>query len=336
MEVFRKANRIDPDRIRRLRFAMYQLHEPPDSCVARLGSFAELAAASFVPQVLREVHRSVSAVDGSTKLVLETIDGRKLETVLLPAKTGRMTVCVSSQIGCAANCPFCATAKMGLQRNATDVEMLDQVLLAARIARVTGKRLRNIVFMGMGEPLDNESQLHSALDRLLDAHYFALPARRITVSTVGVPDTMRRLLQRYPGIGLAVSLHSAVPELRTKLVPWSRRWDWQTFRDTLAEVARQHPSGKRGSLMIEHILIAGVNDRISDAWALVDFLRDIPAQVNLIPYNAVPHIRDWQATSRPDRDAFAKILRSAGIFTTIRCSLGDDVQAACGQLALQT
>ncbi|MCA9201261.1 MAG: 23S rRNA (adenine(2503)-C(2))-methyltransferase RlmN, partial [Planctomycetales bacterium] len=290
----------------------------------------------FAPQVLTEVHRSVSAVDGSTKLVLETFDGLKLETVLLPAKTGRITVCVSSQIGCAAGCPFCATARMGWQRNVSDAEMLDQVLLAARIARATGKRLRNVVFMGMGEPLDNESHLFATLDLLLDGQFFDLPAKRVTVSTVGVPEAMCRLLDRYPGINLAVSLHSAVPELRAKLVPWSRCWDWQAFRETLAEVARKHHAGKQGSLMIEHILIAGVNDRDSDAWALVDFLQGMPAHVNLIPYNAVPHIRDWQATSRPDRDAFANILRSAGIFTTIRCSLGDDVQAACGQLALQS
>ncbi len=187
--------------------------------------------------------------------------------------------------------------------------------------------------MGMGEPLDNEVELHAALDRLLDSAGFDLPPRRLLISTVGIPDAMRRLVDRYPGVQLAVSLHSARPELRAKLVPWSRRHSWDELREALRYVADRHATHRhQGPVMIEHLMLAGVNDRRDDAEALVAYLQGIRAHVNLIPYNPIPWGPSWQATPRSERDTFANVLREAGIFTTIRYSMGSDIQAACGQL----
>jgi 23S rRNA (adenine2503-C2)-methyltransferase len=334
---FRRQRRLDPDRLRRSLFALYQLHEPIDEALCRL-SFADAAALrsefDLEPLSIMSVHDST--IDWSSKFVLRTASGHVLETVLLRASTGRTSVCVSTQVGCRAGCPFCATARMGLERNLSSAEILEQVLIAARAARRERRRLRNVVFMGMGEPLENEPALFDALAVLLDKRGCAIPGKRITVSTVGMPAAMIRMADRFPEVRLALSLHSAREELRLKLVPWSRKHSWTELRDALRYVAARHEARRPAvPVMVEHIMLGGINDAPDDAEALVEYLRGIRAHVNLIPFNPIPHAPHWRPTERNRRDEFAARLRRAGIFTTIRYSMGADIQAACGQLALR-
>jgi 23S rRNA (adenine2503-C2)-methyltransferase len=222
---------------------------------------------------------------------------------------------------------------MGLHRNLSSDEILEQVLVAAQLTSGEGRRLRNVVFMGMGEPLHNEDELYSAIRFLTSPRAFNMPPRRLSVSTVGVPDAMRRLIDSFPGIQMAFSLHSPRPELRAKLVPWSRRYTWHEVQDALRYVAtRPKLHRHQGPVMIEYIMIAGINDSDQDADALVEYLSGLTVMINLIPYNQTSFVPNWQATSRERRGEFAKRLREAGFFTTIRYSMGSDVQAACGQL----
>ena len=225
---------------------------------------------------------------------------------------------------------------MGLHRNLKAPEIVQQVLNAAQITRADDRPLRNVVFMGMGEPLHNEANLYEAI-RFLNHHQtFNMPLRRISVSTVGVPDAMRRLIDTFPGLQMAFSLHSARPELRARLVPWSRRYSWEETQEALRYVATKPKTHRhQGPVMIEHIMIEGVNDSDEDADALVEYLRGMYVMINLIPYNANTFVQNWKPTSRERRSEFANRLRQAGIYTTIRYSMGSDVAAACGQLVVK-
>jgi 23S rRNA (adenine2503-C2)-methyltransferase len=333
-ESFRRQRRIQPDKIRRAKFALCQLLEPIDKALARLGGEDHRAALDFFDwQSLDIVEVRQSALDRSVKMVVACRDGARMESVLLQAETSRTSVCVSTQVGCRAGCTFCATARMGLVRNLTATEIVEQIRLAGQRSLQGQRRLRNVVFMGMGEPLHNEQHLHQAIEWLLDQQLFALPARKVTVSTVGIPDAMRRLVERFPGIQIALSLHGATPELRSKLVPWTRQTDWDELRETVQWIAKQPRLHRhQGPIMIEYIMIQGVNDSLQDAQTLIDYLDGAFCIINLIPYNPISYAPNWQPTARPERERFANYLRDAGIFTTIRYSMGSDVQAACGQL----
>jgi 23S rRNA (adenine2503-C2)-methyltransferase len=333
LDEFRRRMRIDPQCIRKLRYTCFQMHKPLDTALEYLGPAAEVARDEFDLEPIKIYQRHDSTIDPSVKLVMETKDGQRVETVLLRSGPSRTAVCVSTQVGCQAGCPFCATARMGLKRNLTSDEILEQILAAARITRTDQRRLRNIVFMGMGEPLHNENHLYAAIECLTSEAMFSIPFRRISVSTVGVPDAMVRLIDRFPGIQMALSLHSARPELRSKLVPWSRRYSWDETHAALRYIARKPKTHRQqGPVMIEHIMIAGVNDSDVDADALIEYLDGLYVMINLIPYNANDFVHGWQPTSRERRSEFAMRLRKAGFFTTIRYSMGSDVQAACGQL----
>jgi 23S rRNA (adenine2503-C2)-methyltransferase len=239
-----------------------------------------------------------------------------------------VSLCVSSQVGCAAACGFCATGQMGIARNLSAAEILDQVVLAGERMAAEGRRVRNIVFMGMGEPFHNEEAVYEAVAALVAPELFHHAPGRVLISTVGIPDAMVRCARRFPDVNLALSLHSVRPEVREKLIPLAAKFSLDELR--AAVIAANH--SQRHSLMIEYLTLAGVNDSADDARELVAWLAGLDVHVNLIPYNpieAAPHLR---STDRPGRDAFATILRSAGITTTIRYSLGADVAAACGQL----
>lgn len=337
VEDFRRLQRLDPERIRKFRHLLYEQHRSLNDSLSALGSIHQAAVREYFDlQPLKLVERLESKVDPSIKLVFETCDGHRIETVLIRAGDSRTAVCVSTQVGCTAGCPFCATARMGLRRNLTSAEIVEQVLVAAQMTREDHRRLRNVVFMGMGEPLHNEKELYSAIQFLTNQKTFNMPPRRLSVSTVGVPDAMRRLIDTFPGIQVAFSLHSARPELRAKLVPWSRNFTWQETHEALQYVAtRPKLHRHQGPVMIEHIMIEGVNDSDADADALIEYLNGLFVMINLIPYNANSFIQNWQPTSRERRGLFAKRLRDAGFFTTIRYSMGSDVQAACGQLVQQ-
>jgi len=273
---------------------------------------------------------------GQTEKALHRLDdGALIESVLMhyPARSGsreRHTLCISSQAGCAVGCPFCATGELGFGRDLEVAEILDQARHAQRRLAAGGKRLTNIVFMGMGEPLLNLDRVLEAVEALNDPRRFGLGARHITVSTSGVVPGIRRLTALGPQFTLAVSLHAGRDALRDVLVPLNRRWP-------VAEVvaaARDHGRSTGRRISYEVTMIGGVNDTPEDAQAIVDLLRGDHAHVNLIPMNPVAHT-PWVASPMPVIEAFAATLREAGIGTTIRRNRGQEVGAACGQLAAE-
>jgi 23S rRNA (adenine2503-C2)-methyltransferase len=273
---------------------------------------------------------------GLTEKALHRLsDGALIESVLMhyPARAGqreRHTLCISSQAGCAVGCPFCATGELGFERDLETAEIVDQVRGAARRLAVDGKRLTNVVYMGMGEPLLNLDRVLASVEALADPERFGLGARHITVSTSGVVPGIRRLTQLGPQFTLAVSLHAARDALRDVLVPLNRRWPVAEVVDAARDHARA--TGRRVSY--EVTLISGINDTDVDARALADLLRDDHAHINLIPMNPVAHT-PWEASPMERIERFAGFLRDAGIATTIRRNRGQEIGAACGQLAAE-
>ncbi|HEY3164933.1 MAG TPA: 23S rRNA (adenine(2503)-C(2))-methyltransferase RlmN [Candidatus Limnocylindrales bacterium] len=262
-------------------------------------------------------------------------DGALIESVLMhyPARGAqreRHTLCISSQAGCAVGCPFCATGELGFGRDLETAEIVDQVRHAARRLAADGKRLTNVVFMGMGEPLLNLDRVLAAVDALNDPRRFGLGARHITVSTSGVVPGIRRLTALGPQFTLAVSLHAARDPLRDVLVPLNRRWP-------VAEVvaaARAHAAVTGRRVTYEATMIGGINDTEIDARAMAELLRGDHAHVNLIPMNPVAHT-PWQASANAVIERFATILADAGVTATIRRNRGQEIGAACGQLAAE-
>ena len=273
---------------------------------------------------------------GATEKALHRLgDGVVVESVLIhypaaPGRRERNTACISSQAGCAVGCPFCATGELGFGRDLLTVEILDQVRSAARRLAGRGRRLTNIVFMGMGEPLLNLDRVLEAVEALNDPERFGLGSRHITVSTSGVVPGIRRLTALGPQFTLAVSLHAARDPLRDVLVPLNRRWP---VADVVA-AARDHAVATGRRISYEVTMISGVNDTDADADAIVDLLRGELAHVNLIPMNPVAHT-PWTASPMSVIERFAARLREAGIQTTIRRNRGQEVGAACGQLAAE-
>jgi 23S rRNA (adenine2503-C2)-methyltransferase len=273
---------------------------------------------------------------GQTEKALHRLDdGALVESVLMhyPARPGsreRHTLCISSQAGCAVGCPFCATGELGFTRDLDTAEIVDQVRHAARRLAADDRRLTNIVFMGMGEPLLNLDRVLAAVEALNDPERFGIGARHITVSTSGVVPGIRRLTALGPQFTLAISLHAARDALRDVLVPLNRRWPVATVVDA----ARAHATATGRRITYEVTMIGGVNDTELDAAAMADLLRGDHAHVNLIPMNPVAHT-PWTASPMPVIERFAATLRGAGIGTTIRRNRGQEVGAACGQLAAE-
>src|SRR5262245_8069907 len=282
------------------------------------------------------VETEVRSSDGglTEKAVHRLRDDTVVESVLMRypargARRERQTLCISSQAGCAVGCPFCATGELGFTRDLEVAEILDQARHATR-RLPPGRRLTNVVFMGMGEPLLNLERVLAAVDALNDPARFGLGARHITVSTSGVVPGIRELTRRGPQFTLAVSLHAARDALRDVLVPLNRRWPVAE----VVEAARDHARATGRRVSYETTMISGVNDTDIDATALADLLHGDHVHVNLIPMNPVAHT-PWTASPAPVLERFATRLRSAGIQTTIRWNRGQEVGAACGQLAAE-
>ncbi len=304
--------------------------------VYRLGSaeFSELPrvrravrdalGASFLPRALArpEIDRSA---DGTAKLLFQLQDGSAIETVLIPDGR-RQTVCVSSQVGCAMGCDFCATAKLGLRRDLSAAEILDQ-LQAARRLLAQGERITNVVFMGMGEPLHNYAAVLEAIEAMRADWGFGLSSRRITVSTVGLLPQLKKLAAETD-VAIAVSLTATNDDLRDRLMPVNRRYPLRQVLDT----CRGLPIAQRRRITFEYVLLRGVNDRDEDAVVLASLLHGIRAKVNLIPFN--PHgDSPYQRPSAERVRAFQDRLLEARVSATVRKTRGDSVRAACGQLA---
>ena len=276
-----------------------------------------------------ELQRSV-ARDGTTKLLLSTDDGLSLETVGIPTRD-RLTVCVSSQVGCPMACRFCATGKEGLQRSLQTHEIVDQVLT---VKEVMERRPSHVVFMGMGEPLLNPENVLSAIDCF--SRDLGMAMRQITVSTVGVPNTLPRLAERaIEQLGrcqftLAVSLHAPDQELREELIPTARAYPYEQLLQDCRHYVEL--SGRRVSF--EYILLGGLNDSPRQAEALAQKVSGFQTHVNLIPYNPIEE-ETFQRPAPGQVEAFAAALKSRGIAVSVRASRGLDQDAACGQLRRQ-
>ncbi len=273
-----------------------------------------------------EPERITPSQDGSRKLVFRFADASRVSAVVMP-DDDRVTLCVSTQVGCPFACRFCLTGVMGLERNLSTAEIVAQVLAANRLL-APGQRVTHIVFMGMGEPLANYAALVPALRILTDAKLgLGYSPRRITVSTVGLVPGLDRLGRENLRVNVAISLHASTDEVRARLMPVNRSFDLAALMAAL----RRYPLAPRQRIFFEYVLLAGVNDAPEDAQRLTALLRGIRAKVNLIPFN------DWEGATfqRPPLPrilAFQSILLDAGITTTVRWSKGEDIGAACGQL----
>jgi 23S rRNA (adenine2503-C2)-methyltransferase len=332
VEALRRALRLDPQAMRAVRTALYKRFAD-DAAVLRAipepqrSAFAEQAAL----HCLTLHDRRDSQHDGASKLLFRTAGGALLETVILRIASGRTSLCLSSQVGCAAACTFCATGQLGIVQHLTVDEILDQCVQAGQLLAHEGRQARNLVFMGMGEPFHNEEPLHAALRALTAPELFHHPPHRILVSTVGIPDAMVRCAQRFPQVRLALSLHSVEPAVREQLIPLARKYPLDALRQALRAVHRAQ--GPRTSVMIEYLTLDGLNDQPHDARRLAEWLAGLRVHVNLIPYNPIAGAEGLRSSDRSRRDAFAAVLRDAGYPTTVRYSLGSDIAAACGQLA---
>jgi 23S rRNA (adenine2503-C2)-methyltransferase len=277
-----------------------------------------------------EVVSAHESVDRTRKLLVGMPDGERVETVLIPQLDDHriVTQCISSQVGCAMGCVFCASGVAGLKRQMSDAEIVAQVLLGRRELG-PNRRIRNVVFMGMGEPLHNYGAVARALTLLTHPDGLDLSKRRVTVSTSGLVDQIDKLGKDFDGqVQLAISLHAVRDPDRCEIMPVNRKHGLAELIDAL----RRYPLSKRQRITVEYTLIRGVNDSVGDAKEMVELLRGIPVKVNLIPMNPISasNLRapDWSHVAR-----FQEALTRRGLSVFIRKTRGDDVAAACGQLA---
>ncbi|MCR9191548.1 MAG: 23S rRNA (adenine(2503)-C(2))-methyltransferase RlmN [Gammaproteobacteria bacterium] len=280
---------------------------------------------------LPEITSCQESDDGTHKWLLKLSCGNCIETVFIPeAKRG--TLCVSSQVGCALNCSFCSTGKQGFNRNLSAGEIIGQVWVAVRaLSQRQGehdKRITNVVMMGMGEPLLNFDPVVTAMDIMMDDFAYGLSKRRVTLSTSGVIPEMERLRERS-SVALAVSLHAPTDELRNILVPLNKKYPLKQLMKTCRDYFRQEP---RRVVTFEYVMLKGVNDQPEHARALIKLLRDVPSKVNLIPFNPFP-MTEYECSDGATILAFRDQLMAKGINTMTRKTRGDDIDAACGQLA---
>lgn len=274
--------------------------------------------------------------DGTAKWLFELHDGNCIETVYIP-ENDRGTLCVSSQVGCALDCSFCSTGRQGFNRNLSVSEIIGQVWLASNLLAqepaTRDQRITNVVMMGMGEPLLNYRQLVPALNLMMDDLAYGLSKRRVTVSTSGVIPAMDKLTADVD-ISLAVSLHAPNDALRDELVPINRKYPIEQLMQACWRYieSEEAASQRKKHVLFEYVMLSGVNDKPEQAQELAELLRGFPGKVNLIPFNPFPQ-SGYQRSSRNAVERFARILNDAGILTLKRTTRGDDIDAACGQLA---
>jgi 23S rRNA (adenine2503-C2)-methyltransferase len=316
---------------------------------ADTGSFTDLTdlpvalrdalAGAFRFSTIADSHVLRADQDQTAKAVHELADGQRVESVLMrypgrrPEAAGRTTICISSQAGCAVACPFCATGQAGFARQLSAAEIVDQVLHWHRPpwrALAGGSGHYNIVFMGMGEPLNNTDRVFAAVRLLNDPRRLGIGARHITVSTSGVVPSIDRMIEELPQVNLAISLHAATDELRDELVPINRKWPVAEVVAAGRRFAAR--TGRRVSL--EYVMIDGMNDTDAQATALARLATGWRSHVNLIPLNPTPGSR-WSGTPPAVIRRFAHRLRESGIGVTVRDTRGREIEAACGQLHAQ-
>ena len=288
----------------------------------RLGREAEVA----LPEIV-STHKSI---DGTIKWLVRVGSHNAIEMVFIHDEP-RGTLCISSQVGCALNCTFCSTARQGFNRNLGSAEIIAQVWLARKLLEQDAsarRRITNVVLMGMGEPLLNFDNVVDALELMLEDNAHGFARRRVTLSTAGVVPKIDALRQRCP-VSLAVSLHAPNDKLRDQLVPLNKHYP---IRDLLAACRRYVQDDARGKVTFEYVLLAGINDSLTHARELAALLADVPAKVNLIPFNPFP-MSGYERSANGAIDDFRDVLLAKRIVTITRKTRGDDIDAACGQLA---
>lgn len=283
-----------------------------------------------MPEIVTE-HRSD---DGTWKWVLRVAGGSCIETVFIPDRD-RGTLCISSQVGCALDCQFCSTAQQGFNRNLSAAEIISQLRIATRrlkeLETISRDRaVTNVVFMGMGEPLLNFNNVVTAINIMLDDFGYGLSKRRVTLSTAGVVPALDRL-RDVSDVSLAVSLHAPTDTLRSELVPLNRKYP---IAELLAACRRYIADQSHRSITFEYVMLDGINDQPAHARALMRLLEGMPAKINLIPFNPFPNTR-YRRSPMDVIERFQALLMNAGYVTTLRRTRGDDIAAACGQLAGQ-
>jgi len=321
---------------------IHQKHAADWSAMSNLGIQLRLGLARHFEFSTVELARKQGSADTTQKFLWRLHDGQFVESVLIPASpalygeaSDRHTLCVSTQVGCAYGCTFCASGLDGFKRNLEPAEIIDQVLATERWHRAQGgagdRLVNNLVIMGMGEPLANYDNLLDALE-ILNADWGAnIGARKITISTSGLVPQIRALATQPRQYRLAISLHGATDAVREQIMPINRKFNLEK----LTAAAEAYQAAKNGMITLEYILIAGLNDAPDQARPLADLARRLRAKVNLIPYNTVDGL-DWQRPTEPAQDAFLAALQSAGTQATLRREKGHDIDAACGQLRLRT
>jgi 23S rRNA (adenine2503-C2)-methyltransferase len=329
------------------------IHQSGEADFAGMSNLAKvlrekLSATAVVkpPQVISE-HIST---DGTRKWLMDVGAGNGIEAVFIP-ESGRSTLCISSQVGCALECTFCSTGRQGFNRNLGVAEIIGQLWWANKVLAATKEeatlrtknfvsetrqacpsghnyKVSNVVMMGMGEPLANFENVVSALDLMLDDNAYGLSRRRVTVSTSGLIPAMDRLSERCP-VALAVSLHAPNDMLRDQLVPINKKYP---LKELLSACQRYLNTAPRDFITFEYIMLAGINDSVAQACELVKLVKDTPCKFNLIPFNPFPN-SGYKCSSSEAIHRFRDVLMQAGLVSTVRKTRGDDIDAACGQLA---
>jgi 23S rRNA (adenine2503-C2)-methyltransferase len=328
---------------------MRWVHQRGEADIAQMSDLAKTFRATLAEKACISALPVISdqqATDGTRKWLLDVADGNAVEMVYIP-EDDRGTLCISSQAGCAVNCTFCSTGKQGFSRNLTLGEIIGQLWMAEHTLRKEpdaikridsydgtpldeheGRVISNVVMMGMGEPLLNYEPVVGAMRLMLSDNAYGLSRRRVTLSTSGVVPMMDRLANDLP-VALAVSLHAPNDALRDELVPINKKYP---LKELMAACMRYLPFAPRDFLTFEYCMLDGVNDSDQHAKELVDLLKKIPCKLNLIPFNPFPDSGLKKSSPARVQD-FAKRLMDAGIITTVRKTRGDDIAAACGQLA---
>ena len=282
---------------------------------------------------LPEVVKQLDSADGTRKFLIRVSGGNVIETVYIP-EGDRGTLCVSSQVGCSLDCSFCATGKQGFNRDLTAAEIIGQVWIAAKsfgqLQANAQRSVTNVVLMGMGEPLLNFDNVVDAMNLMMHDNCYGISKRRVTLSTSGVVPALDRLSQ-YTDACLAISLHAPNDELRNELVPINKKYPIAMLLDSAKRYIQAMPDTHR-KITIEYTLIDQVNDRPHHAHQLAELLRDVPVKINLIPFNPF-NLSNYKRVSNNALRRFQDILMEAGYITTLRTTRGDDIDAACGQLA---
>ena len=348
----------------RARQLLRWVHHFGESDFERMSDLAKSLRTKLLAHAVVEIPAVLAdstASDGTRKWLLSVGPGNGIETVFIP-ELHRGTLCISSQVGCALECAFCATGRQGFNRNLSVAEIVGQLWLAnralgrdARADKVTGdRRISNVVMMGMGEPLTNFDNVVTALRIMLDDHAYGLSRRRVTVSTSGIVPNIDRLLHECP-VALAVSLHAPNDELRDRLVPINKKYplkallaactryvegvplghaDLDEAAPPHGQVKWQRQAAPRDFVTFEYVMLRGVNDQVEHARELLALTRDVPCKFNLIPFNPFP-ASGFERSEPEAIRRFQEILLEAGLVATVRKTRGDDIDGACGQLAGQ-